>query len=494
MMPTKPSRVNRPSDLMFHYGNVLKNTWLIAGVALLVAMLGTLYGLTMTPAYEANILLQIKRIAPSSGDPQADAPAATEIEILRSRATLSRVVNTLHLDISVEPKLFPMVGAFIAEKNQNISTPGLFGQGGYVWGAERVTISVFNVPPALLGKPFMLTTMGNDEFTLSHEELAIQLKGKLGQLAKIQTKYGAVEIRVAEIQSKPGAQFFVSRRPEFQIVEQLQKSLAVLEKGRQSNVIAVLLRGSKPELISAILNEIGKEYIQQQVVQKSDAAKKELVFYDKQVEESRQRLQKLDARLAEVLRRHGTSDLGDEARTLAQQSVALQTKLAEIEQRKVELSSRFAELHPEVLNVNKHLDDVHRDLNKVEAKRKAVAAAQQEILSLNRDKQINSEINIELLNARHKLEALTLSNSVNVRLVDRAEPPSQPATLGLPVMIAASCLLGIALGVGASILKNFLAERNSRHPEVESVRRLVISAGLPHYDDKDRTYKEPAEQ
>ena len=479
---------------MLHYGNVLKNTWTIVGVALVVALLGTVYGLTMTPVYEANILLQIKRVAPASGDPQADAPVATEIEILRSRSTLSRVVNTLHLDISVEPKRFPMIGAFIAEKNQNSSTPGLFGQGGYVWGAERVTIPVFKVPPPLMGAPFVLTITGNDGFTLSHRELAIHASGKRGQLTKFQTKYGPVEITVPEIQSRLGAQFFVSRRPEFQVVEQLQKSLAVLEKGRQSNVIAVLLRGSKPELISRILNEIGKEYIHQQVVQKSEAARKELVFYDKQVEESKQRLQTLDARLAEVLRRHGTSDLGDEARALAQQSVALQTKLAETEQRKVELSSRFAELHPEVLNVNKHLDDVHRDLNRIEAKRKAVAAAQQEILSLNRDKQVNSEINIELLNARHKLEALTLSNSVNVRLVDRAEPPSQPVTLKLSVMVAASCLLGVALGVGASILKNFLAERKSRHPEVESVRRLVISAGLPHYEDKDRKQKEPAEQ
>lgn len=494
MMPTKPDRTHRTLDSIFHYGNVLKNTWLIVGVALIVALLGTVYGLTMTPAYEANILLQIKRNVPGGGDPQADVPAATEMEILRSRSIVSRVVNTLHLDISVEPKLFPVVGAFIAGKNQTISTPGLFGQGGYVWGAEQVTIPVFGVPSPLSSKSFMLTITGKDEFTLSQQELAIRVKGRVGELTTVQTKYGAVEIYVAEIKSKPGAQFFVSRRPEFQVVEQLQKSLAVVEKGRQSNVIAVLLRGSKPELISRILNEIGKEYIHQQVVQKSEAARKELVFYDHQVEESKLRLQKLDARLADVLRRHGTSDLSEEARTLAQQSVALQTKLAETEQRKVDLSSRFAELHPEVLNINKHLDDVRRDLNNIEAKRKAVAAAQQEILSLNRDKQINSEINIELVNARHKLDALTLSNSVNVRLVDRAEPPSQPVTLRLSVMIVMSCLLGIALGVVASILKNTLAERSIGVPEVESVRRLVISAGTPHYDDRDRKHRESAEQ
>lgn len=439
-------------------------------------------------------MLQIKRTVPGSSDVQADLPAATEVEILRSRSIVSRVVNTLHLDISVEPKLFPLVGAFIAGKNENISTPGLFGQGGYVWSAEQVTIPVFSVPPPLLSKPFLLTIEGKDAFTLSETASGMRVRDRLAELTKVQTKYGPVAIRITELRSKPGAQFFVSRRPEFQVVEQLQKSLAVLEKGKQSNVITVSLRGSKPELISRILNEIGKEYIHQQVVQKSEAAKKELVFYDQQVAESTLRLQKLDARLAEVLRRHGTSDLGEEARTLAQQSVALQTKLAESEQRKVDLSSRFAALHPEVLSVNKHLADVHHDLNNIEAKRKLVATAQQEILSLNRDKQINGEINVELVNARHKLAALTLSNSVNVRLVDRAEPPSQPVTLKLSVMIAISCVLGMVLGSIASIVKNTLAERNSPLPEVASLRRLLIGPGIPHAEETDKKHKGAAER
>jgi LPS O-antigen subunit length determinant protein (WzzB/FepE family) len=56
-MPTKPNRTHRTLDSIFHCENVLRNTWLIVGVALIVALLGTVYGLTMTPAYEANILL-----------------------------------------------------------------------------------------------------------------------------------------------------------------------------------------------------------------------------------------------------------------------------------------------------------------------------------------------------------------------------------------------------------------------------------------------------
>ncbi|MET0982362.1 MAG: GNVR domain-containing protein [Telluria sp.] len=507
MMPIKYSKMNRylqqlrkdsrddkgASDSVFQIGNILRNGWLIISVSMVVATLGIIYALTMTPVYESNMLIEIKRNAPLPGENQAEAPAATDIELLRSRSILSGVVNSLKLDITVEPKRFPVVGSFIAGKNKNISDPGLLGYGGYVWGAESARISVLNVPAPLLRKPFVLTIADNKEFTLTQEELAIRMRGQIARMARAQTKYGPIEILVAETSAKPGAQFVVSRIPTFQVVEGLQRSLAISEKGRQSNVIGVSLKGSKPELISRILNEIGTEYVRQQVAEKSGEAKKALVFYNQQAEESKKILQKLDARLAQVLRRHGTSDLSEEARTLAEQSVALQTKLAEKEQRKVELLGRFAELHPEVITATRHIEDVSRDLSRIEAKRQVIAAAQQEVISVNRDKQINSEMNVALLNTRQKLDALTQYNNVHVRLVDRAEVPIQPVTLRLPVMIVTACLLGIVFGVLASMLKNAIVGRHHGAQGVESVRRIMISAANPDYDVDDRANKKSTE-
>ena len=472
----------RSTDALFPFENILRNGWLMASVAITVATLGIIYALTMPPVYESNILIEIKRTAPLPGDNPTDTPAATEIEILRSRSILSRVVSRLTLDISVEPKLFPVFGSFIAGKNNKVSNPGLFGYGGYIWGAEYAKLSVFNVPSSLQRQPFVLTIDDNKEFTLVQEERSIRIRGRIAEMTRAQTKYGPVEILVAATSAKPGAQFLASRRPTFQVVEDLQRSLAISEKGRQSNVIGVSLKGSKPDLISRILNEIGSEYVRQQAAEKSDEAKKALSFYNQQVQESKETLQKLDARLAEVLRRHGTSDLSEEARRLAEQSVALQAKLAEGEQKKVELLSRFAELHPEVMAATRHIEDVSRDLNKIEAKRKVIAAAQQEIISVNRDKQANSEMNIALLNTRQRLDELAHYNNVNVRLVDRAEVPIQPVTLRLPVMIGAACLLGIVFGAIASMLKNAIVGRKSGAQGVESVRRIMISAGMSDYE------------
>jgi tyrosine-protein kinase Etk/Wzc len=470
-------------------GNILKNRWLVATVALLVALAGTIYALTVTPVYEANILIQIKRNAGMSREFQGDIPAATEVEILRSRSIISHAVDALHLDISVEPKKFPVLGALIMGRNKEISNPGLFGYGGYVWGMEKADISVLNLPDAMLGRSFILTVANKDEFVLSQKELAISIRGRVTEIVKSRTPYGEIEILVARIPAKPGAQFLVSRSPRFQAVEQLQKSLAVSENGKQSNIIGVSLKGSKPELLSRILNEIGTEYLRQHVAQQSEDAEKALLFYTQQLDEAKQKLQRSDDKVAQVRRNRGIFDVNEEARTLSQQSVVLQGQLAESKQKKEELLSRYLEQHPAVVLINKHLQQLTRDLADIEAKRKELAAADHELLNITRDKQINNEINAELINARNKLDTFMHSNNANVRLVDRAETPVQSVTLKTSTMIAVACLAGILLGVIASIIKNGFIQGIGGPREIERLLGLMVSAAIPHCENKAITYK-----
>jgi tyrosine-protein kinase Etk/Wzc len=489
----KRRRDNRSSELLFAVENILRNGWLISGVACFVAMCGILYALSVTPIYESNILMQIKRSAPLSGELSADLPTATEVEILRSRALLTRVVNALQLDISIEPKLFPVLGRFIAARNADISTPGLFGRGGYVWGADRVRLASFTAPPELQRRAFTLTVTAKDELMLSEHASGILLKARVASMASCQTKYGPITLLVAEISAHPGAQFMVSQRPEFQVVEQLQRSLAISEKVKQSNVITVSLQGSKPELVSGILNEIGAQYISQQVSQRTAEAKKQLLFYDQQVAESVKRLRELDVKINQILRRFGTSDLSEEERILAQESVALKARLEDREQKKTELSGRFADGHPEITTLTTIIQNIRHDLEEVESKRRMIASAQHEILSANRDKQINSEMNLALVNARHKLDALLLSNNVNIRWVDRAETPTQPTTLGLTVMIPMACLIGMVLGILASMLKNFIVGNANGSRDFDGGRHFTVIADIPDRKNSDKLRKKAAQ-
>lgn len=461
----QPIRSKRRDDSplpepIFRLGSILRNGWLVAGVAVLTALAGILAAFSVTPVYESNMLIQINRGAPLAQDQQAEVPAATEVEILRSRSIVTRVVQALQLDLGVEPRYFPVIGAYLARSERSL--PAFLEVRGYAWGADRVAVSLFDVPERLLRQPFTLEVTGAGSYVLSQKDLGLRVAGRAGQHVRVQTRHGPVELLVSTVNARPGAHFQLVRNPTFQVVEQLRKSLSVTESAKESNLIGVALKGSKPEQISRILNQIGLEYVSQHVAQKSGETARALAFYDQQLAESRQRLRQLDERLAQVLRAHGVSDLNEESATLSQQSIALQAKLAEAEQQKLELSSRFLEQHPAVIVANRHLQDVTGDLQRIETRRRSLASAQQEIARLTRDRQANGEVNLGLLNARQRLAALMSSENRDVRVVDRAETPLQPATLKLSVMIVLACLAGLVAGVLASAVRNAITARNSR--------------------------------
>ncbi|RKG57003.1 tyrosine protein kinase, partial [Corallococcus exercitus] len=111
-----------------------------ASVALALAV-GGLYLLTTAPVYRANALLQIEQKGSSLGQldaliPDAPSMAATEMEVLGSRALLGRVADTLHLGVSVEPHYFPVVGAAYARAHPGpeLAPVPWWGRATYAWG------------------------------------------------------------------------------------------------------------------------------------------------------------------------------------------------------------------------------------------------------------------------------------------------------------------------------------------------------------------------
>src|SRR5207253_1649928 len=102
---------------------------------------------------------------------------------------------------------------------------------------------------------------------------------------------GAIELRVDKLAAKAGAQFILQRAPVTATVENLQDALTIAEKGKQSGIIAVSLEGPDPVKTAGTLNEIGQEYIRQNVDRKSEEAEKSLIFLEKQLPELKGQLE-----------------------------------------------------------------------------------------------------------------------------------------------------------------------------------------------------------
>lgn len=471
-----------------HFRFVLDNLRLIASVAFVVTMFGMVYAFIARPIYEANILIQVEEGTEQSGSVLGDISnlfdvktgAASEMEILRSRLVVSRAVDNARLYIDAQPKYFPVIGAWIARHNKRLSDPGLLGYGGYAWGAEHADVPVFDVPEELEGTAFVLTVEGGDSFRLNADDHGIELRGHVGDTARFHTAVGDIELRVDRLFAKPGAQFLLTRMPHLQAVEKLQNALSISERGKQSGIISATLDSPDPKLASRVLNEIGREYVRQNAERKSEEAEKSLAFLGKRLPDLKQELEQAETRYNEFRNRRGTVDLGEESKSMLQQSASSQATLAELKQRREELLIRFQNGHPTVEAINQQIREVSRELARIDAKMKTLPAVEQDVLRLSRDVKVNTDLYTALLSASQELRLAAASKVGSVRLVDTAAIPVKPVKPKRLLLVVVTGLIGLVLGTLGAYVKKTFSGRIDSPREVEKLLGLPVSATIPY--------------
>lgn len=491
-----PDQDDDSIDLASYLDLLFDNRWLIMAIALVVTLIGVGYAIIATPVYEANIAVQVEDSASSSKNILGDlssvfdlkTAATAEMEILRSRFVITRAVTSEKLYITAEPKYFPIFGSGLARRNKQLSEPGLFGAGGYAWGAEQIEVSVFNVPAGLESEPLVLTATGNGGFRLSLPNGFGDLAGSVGETAKKVTAQGMIELRVDRLDGKAGAQFILGRTPILSTVEKLQIALTITEKGKQSGIIGVSMEGVNPTRTAKILNSIGNEYIRQNVDRKSEEAEKSLTFLDRQLPVMKANLEQAEVKFNTLRNDRGTVDLGEEAKSILQQAVLTQTKLVELKQKRDELLTRFQDANPLVEAVNRQIRTLNGEIADVNTKIKRMPSIEQDVLRLTRDVKVNTDLYTALLNSAQQLRLVKASKVGNARLLDIAEIPLKPIRPQRTIIVAIAALIGLFLGViGAFVRKNLFGGIEDPH-EIEQILGLNVSAAIPHSAKQEALY------
>lgn len=486
-------------DVAKYFEFIVDHRWLIAGIAFVVTLLGIAYALTATPVYKTNILIKVEDSAgrpknipgdlsgAESGTDMKTA-VASEMEVLRSRAVVSRAVDSGRFYISVRPKYFPVLGALMARRSKELSEPGIFGFGGYVWGAEQAKVSVFNVPEDLEEQPFMLVAEGNESFVVRHEGRGIEIRGRVGEALTVQTGNGAIDLRVELLAAKPGAQFTLTRAPRLDTIEKLQEALIISERGKQSGIIDVALEGTDPKQISNVLNGLGREYVRQNVDKKSEEAEKTLAFLNTQLPELKQELERAEGKYNQLRNSRGTIDLAEEARSALQQSLMTQTRLLELKQKKEELLARFQDEHPAVRAIDQQMQQLNRELASVNAKIKTLPDIEQNVSRLSRDVKINTELYTALLSAAQQLRLATESKVGSVRLLDSAVTPIKPIKPRRVLVVLLSGIVGVILGVMVALSRKVIYGRIDTPQEIEHLLGLPVTATIPHSPSQEKLH------
>jgi tyrosine-protein kinase Etk/Wzc len=498
-MSTAPVVTPRDDDDVIHLSEYLDilidRKWLVAGITFVAVVLGVAYALLSTPIYQSNLLIQVEDSAPDAKNFLGDTanlfdvktPATGEIQILRSRLVIGGAVEATRLYIDAQPRRIPVIGEWLARRAKSLSEPGFFGFDGYVSGTEAIDIEKFNVPAALEDQqPFVITAQADGQYTLAHPDLPSPLSGTVGKLLSQVIPGGTIALMVSKLDGKPGAEFVVSHASLLATIEELQRRVQLSEQGKQSNVISVSLEDSDRDRLRRILNEIGAQYVHQNIERKAAEAEKTLEFLDDQLPEFKKQLEVSEDAYASFRNKNGTIAFDEEAKAMLNQTVELRKQLLESEQQRRDLRARFTATNPKVGVIDGQISAINRELAQIDSRVSAMPVVQRDALRLERDVRVNGELYKSLLNSSLQLRLVKEGKVGNVRLLDKATEPKKPVKPQKPLIVALSLVLGLLAGVAFAILRSKMASGINNPQEIEDRLGLNVYSVVPLAIEQER--------
>ncbi|WP_211441162.1 polysaccharide biosynthesis tyrosine autokinase [Collimonas humicola] len=471
---------------------LIGNRKMIGIVTIACFVLGTLYAFLGTPVYQADILVQVEdnsasaaasnMLADMSSMFDVKSTAAAEIEILGSRLVVSRSVDALHLYIEQNPKYFPLIGGWIARHNKKLSVPGLLGYGGYAWGNESMDADIFNVPQALEEKKFRLQLLEHGRYRLSSGEFDEVFEGSIGKLEKFAVEDSNLELRVAKVDARPGTVFTLIRNSRLKTILDLQDQLVIVEKGKQSGVIGATWQSPDARIVSETMNQIGQQYVRQNIERKSAEAAKSLDFLNDQIPQLKSELEQAENLLNALRNKLGSISMSDEGAMVLQKAVDTQTQLLELKQKRKDLAMRFSDSHPSLKAVDEQISALYGEQGKVNGLIKRFPNNEQDLLRLTRDVTVNTTLYTGLLTNIEQLKLVKAGKIGNVRLVDVAALPELPVKPKKLIVLPVSLLLGLFFSVTAAFVRNMLFSGVTDASEIEQHTGLSVYSTIPRSD------------
>lgn len=467
------NRNNTEDDLQLGrlFGLLLDHKWFIIVSVFVFALMGTIYAFSATPIYLADALVQVeKKGSGLSGLSEitdltdgTTSEAATEIELLTSRMILGQAVDELNLDIHIKPNVPYGVSAEFAKR--------------LGWSSGSIQVSRFNVPAAYEGIEFELRISGENSYQLFADNSEI-LKGKVGELAR---SSDGISLLVTDLIAKNGQSFIISKQPNLAVINQLQQTISVLEKGKQTGILVLTLEGDDREKIRNTLDAIARIYVMKNVERNAAEAEKSIQFLQKQLPEINDSLEASELKLNTYRQQNESVDLNLEAKAVLEGMVNIEKQLNDLTFKESEVSQRFTKSHPAYIAVMEKRNILLKEKERVSQSVQKLPKVQQEVLRLTRDVQVGQEIYLQLLNKVQELNILKAGTVGNVRIIDDSVVKASPVKPKKTLIIVMSTLLGVMLSI-AFVLFRSLFNRGVEGPDELEKLGINVYASVPLSD------------
>ena len=467
---------NDEIDLMALSLALLRGWKVILFFILLGLVIGILYSRYVNPTYRSDALLQIDEKSsglPALGENISDllgsenSKAQTEAELIRSRMILEPVVNQLHLRIQLADLDVSAIDKIINDRTHTqINAP----EGVSLKTAEgQVQVSEFNVSQAYLNQPFTINRVGTG-FVLTNG--FDDFKGQLNQPQKFSGVDGQIHITVNDL-PKDGHAIRIIKQSLKTTTDDINKSLSVVEKGKQTGIIELSMTGANQQQTSMILKDIILSYIGQNQSRGSEETTKTIKFMETQIPILKKKLEDAEGVFNEFRKKYGTIDVAIEAELLLKENSNIDVQLNELKLKKADLTTYYTEEHPLVIQIGEQLKVLNDRKQAIDDTIAGLPELQREFLKLSQDTEINREIYLTLLKNYQQLQIAKAGQLGFARIVDLPISTYKAIAPKKLLIITLAALLGAMLGAMLVLIKNML--RNV----VKDPERLEAKTGVP---------------
>jgi len=464
-------------------------------LSLFVLLLVTLVYLLLAPrTFKADALLRIDKnkallAAPlrseaSHSPADAENPRAQrEVEILRSRSVLGKVVENLNLVVESSPEYFPLLGETLARRHDahdGIAEPW-WGFARWAWGGEKLKVAQFAVPERFLDKDFSVEAMEESRFRLLGPNGETLAEGRVGETVSADMgESELVTVKLTELKARPGTHFNLSRKTPLAAIETLQKAFTVREVSKDTDILTVELKGRDPEQLAQSVNDIAAIYVSATVNWESAEAGQKLAFLESQLPIVKTRLEKAEQALSAFRQQHGAIDISTEAEILLKQAAEMETLGIQLKQKYEEQTQRLEDAHPDAAATKAQIKRIDTKLAGLEKRIKDLPKTQQNMVSLSRDVQVNTELYTSLLNSAQEQRIAAAGSLGNSRIVDFAVVPEKPYWPKPGLLLAIASLLGLSAGSALVFLRNSMQRHDNYPALLEYQVGLPLFAAIPH--------------
>lgn len=494
--PNNKSNNAQPSqeiDLMALLGALLDRKYFIAGITALFMFVGIVYAVLSTPVYQATAMIQVEDGSASvpgfddmAGMFESTSAAVTEIELLKSRSVIGEAVDTLKLDITAEPKLFPFIGnrayrKFMPMSEGDLAEPS-FGASSYAWGGESINIFRFDVPRSAINKTFTLVAQTNDGVELLNADGEQVLAGKVGE----ELTNGKFNLTVRELNARPGTEFLLTRHDRLNTILDLQAAIGASEKGKDSGIINLSLQSTKPSYAEKVLDKVAAIYVRRNVERNSAEAQKSLEFLEVQLPEIKKQLEYAEQRFNDYQIKRQSINITLETQGVLEQVVKLETKLQELNLKRLELGRKFKKNHPAYQGIIEQIQAVEKQKDQLIGEVGSLPETQQELLRLKRDVEVSNQIYTLLLSKTQELDIVRAGTVGNVRVIDYAEVnTSKPVKPKKALIVVMATMLGGMLSVAIVLIQKAIHKGVEDPSEIEALG-IPVYASVPHSEYQDK--------